>query len=249
MATRTRTSAWLDWNRRPIETGDRVKIQGDTTAYDAVPTYVINSFGTVAGFARTKVIVHVDGHGDRPFRVPPKGLQVIDTERPARELERHSGTACDHEHEDVTLHVPAEIHGPAQQWFTLHKEIGESEVHDSDGRPIGVKIHDLFDGTHMIDLHDGGERLATVRIPLRPLWTEGVMAALVACGRAPAPESDGPTARPWTDTDEALQAVRELHRARRSDRFPNGRCASCYTVTGGSVSWPCRTLRAMGVTG
>lgn len=66
---------WLDNNRNPINVGDRVKLQGDTQAYDGVPTYVINSYGTVVGFGRTRVVVHVDGHGDREFRIPPRGMK------------------------------------------------------------------------------------------------------------------------------------------------------------------------------
>lgn len=169
----------------------------------------------------------------------------------AAEYEKDERDPCDHGYTDVVLTIPAEVHGPDQQWLALHREIGTSEITADDGRPVHVAINDLFDGSHMIDLHDErDERIGTVRINLRPMWTEAVLHGLQVFGRvgepAPVPvetEAD----RPWTDADEALQAVKDLHRSRKSNIYRNGRCATCYTVTGGSVPWPCKTLRAMGV--
>jgi hypothetical protein len=62
-----------DFTGKPIEIGDRVKIQGASD--HQVPVYLILEHGVVTGFGRTRVILALDQYPGREVRVLPRSLR------------------------------------------------------------------------------------------------------------------------------------------------------------------------------
>lgn len=64
---------FLDFAGKPLQVGDRVKVQGATD--HTLPIYLILERGCVTGFGRTRVIVELDQYPGRAVRVLPRALR------------------------------------------------------------------------------------------------------------------------------------------------------------------------------